>query len=539
MLKALIVEDEMIVRVGIKSMIPWSALGYELIGEAANGLQALELIGQYVPDVVLTDIQMPVMNGIELMKQLRETYPQIQVIILSVHHDFEYVQQALKLGAVDYILKLSMQPQELQTLLTRVRDNLLKRKEAEQSEAQKSQMIHVSSQVMRRKMIVDALEGKLHTPEQWAAAVKDWVIPLRDSIGLMAIRIRGLDKEHHPKSLANKDLTTFAVSNIALEILRTEGGGDVVVDDQGIVVLLFNCAELAVWESQSRVIADRIRVSVGQYLKFSVSIGIAHRLAIPPAFAEIYRLAILALEYTFYFSEPAIVTSDEAATDPDQVISLTEEEVKHIEHQLLLEDKESLQRIVRGIMERSLNQTVEVRRVRVFFDDLMLPFSRQLKRVGLSLIDLPEFQGYHPSEAIRNIDTLAEMQMWFLGWIGFYIDFYKEQAGKTMRSEIREAQAYINRNYRQKITVSDIAASIGLSESYLSHLYKKETGENLIDYLTKYRLEQAEQLLRNSDLRTYEIAERVGFADSNYFSRQFKRYIGMNPLDYRNQFTKK
>jgi two-component system response regulator YesN len=539
MLKVLIVEDEMIVRVGIKSMIPWADLGCELIGEAANGLQALDIIRSHQPDVVLTDIQMPVMNGIELMKQLKEEYPLIQVIILSCHNDFEYVQQALKLGAVDYILKLSMQPHELQNLLIKVRDIKIKLKEEERTEAQKIQKIHISSQVMKQKAIIEALEGKLQSPEQWAASVKDWIIPLHDSIGLMAIRIDDLEKKLQAGALKNKELMCFSVSNIALEILRTESSGDVVVNDQGLVILLANCRQPAVWEQHAQALAERIQTAARQYLKLSVSIGISRNLGMIPDISEIYQTAIQTLEYSFYYLKSAIIGSEALAAVREQPIYLTEEEVKRIEDELLLENKEQLQLIIHEVLHRSLNSTVEVRRARALFDDLLLPFYRHLKRLELSSIELPEFKGYYPNEAVRKMETLAELKQWFLDWIGFYIDFYRLHANTRMRSEIWAARAYMNRHYQQKITVSDIAASIGISEAYLSHLYKKESGENLIDYLTKYRLEQAKELLRNSDLRTYEIAERVGFADANYFSKQFKRYEGMNPLDYRNQFIKK
>ncbi|MEK3723017.1 response regulator [Paenibacillus sp. FSL H8-0034] len=539
MLKVLIVEDEMIVRVGIKSMIPWTELGCELIGEAANGSQALDMVHSHQPDVVLTDIQMPVMNGIELMKQLKEQYPHIQVIILSCHNDFEYVQQALKLGAVDYILKLSMQPQELQNLLIRVRDIKKKLKEEERSEAQKIQKIHISSQVMKHKAIIEMLEGKPQSQEQWAASVKDWTIPLHDSIGLIAIRIDDLEKKQQAGTLKNKELTGFSVSNIALEILRMELSGDVVINEQGIVILLANCGNPEVWEHHAQAVAERIQVVVHQYLKLSVSIGISGKLGDPSIIPENYRTAIRTLEYTFYYPKSTIIGSDVLATVRDQPIYLTEEEVRHIEDELLLENKEQLQLIIHDVLHRFLNPTVEVRRARAFFDDLLLPFYRHLKRLELSSIELPEFNGYYPNEAVRKIETLAELIQWFLDWIGFYIDFYKVHANTRMRSEIWAARAYMNRHYQQKIAIADIASSIGLSEAYLSHLYKKETGENLVDYLTKYRLEQAKELLRNSDLRTYEIAERIGFADANYFSKQFKRYEGRNPLDYRNQFLKK
>jgi two-component system response regulator YesN len=539
MLKVLIVEDEMIVRVGIKSMIPWAELGCELIDEAANGLQALQMIRSHQPDVVLTDIQMPVMNGIELMKQLKEEYPHIQVIILSCHNDFEYVQQALKLGAVDYILKLSMQPQELQSLLIRVRDTKLKVKEEERSETQQNQKIHVSSQVMKQKTIIEALEGKIQNQEQWRTVAKDWAIVLQDNVGLMAIRIDDLEKKQQAGTLKNKDLTCFSVSNIALEIMRTELSGEVVINEQGVIILLVNCREVDDWKRYAQAAAERIQAAVRQYLKLAVTVGIAEELANPPHISGIYKAAIQALEYTFYYPKPSIVTSDALAGVRNEPIYLTEKEVRHIENELLLENNEQLQEIIRDVLDHYLNPTVEVRRARALFDDLLLPFHRHLKKLDLSSIELPEFNGYYPNTAIRVIETLDELIQWFLDWINYYIDYYKIHANTRMRSEIWAARAYMNRYYQQKITISDIAASIGISETYLSHLYKKESGENIVDYLTKYRLEQAKELLRNSELRTYEIADRVGFADANYFSKQFKRYEGINPLDYRNQFIKK
>jgi two-component system response regulator YesN len=532
LIKVLIVEDEMIVRVGIKSMIAWNEIGYELVGEAVNGVHALELVELYKPDVVITDIQMPEMNGIELMKRLRDCQEDVQVIILSCHNEFEYVQQALKLGAVDYILKLSMKPEELTDILGRLRDNRMKQME---EKYRSEQRLHISAEAMRKQLVLGMLEGKLVSEEKWNEEVRNWSIPLSARTGVMVCRVK--ERQEENGLFKRKELLLFSVTNVVHEIVKAEFGGEVTELDSNEIVMLANCDNAVMWQKKSRIVAQKIGDALRQYLKLSVTIGIAPQLCKLPDAAETLKAARAALDHAIFYNKDVTVAGTSQTASREELVELTRTAIREIELELKASHTAGLQHIVKVFMgQLRLVQAASVE-VRSMLEELLLPFYRLSVPAQDPNVELPRWKRDSPEEAIRTSETIYRLEAWFLSWIEAYMDSASFK-NERVRTEVAQARSHIHRNYKQKITVADIAGAIGLSESYLSHLYKKETGENLIDYMTKYRLEKAKRLLSETDLRTYEIAESIGFSEANYFSKQFKRYEGINPLEYRNQFSK-
>lgn len=171
-------------------------------------------------------------------------------------------------------------------------------------------------------------------------------------------------------------------------------------------------------------------------------------------------------------------------------------------------------------------------RVREFFLDLLHPFHQYLKSIHHSIYEMPKFKHYYLYEAIHTIETFQELKSWFLQFVQFYCTFIDDKK-LPVRKEIDEVQKYLKQHYGERISVSDIAKHIGFTENYLSALYKKETGENITDYLNRLRMQRARELLKTTDLKIYEIIEEIGYSDANYFSRQFKRFEGLPPNDFR------
>ncbi|MDF2922934.1 MAG: two-component system response regulator [Paenibacillaceae bacterium] len=540
MMKLILVEDEMIVRVGIKSLIPWNELNCVCVGEAANGVEALELIEKHRPDLILTDILMPEMDGVTLLKHVRERYPHMKVIILSCHNDFHYVQQALRLGAADYLMKLSLKPAELRGILSKMKLVIDKEKESRLDQLEIHQKINVSQVAMKERCLWDALKGRMKNQEAWNRHVADWKMDLNGTVGIVHMQINDFAKRERLGELKNADTVLFAVTNIAQEIIRMSFHGEVIKGEKGEVVLLVGCRSREEWKQASLRLVQHIQESVLQFVKVSMTAGISDELASPPRLQESYNLACQAYAQSFFYSKSAILSSEVFKQIQSLFPVLNEEEMDLMANAIGRRDAGFVKGYVTSLVGKRLAGGVFLQhQVRDFFLDLLPVFDRRLKAVQKTIREFPEIMDYYPYEAIASIETIEELISWMMNFIDEYFERLSGYEMYSRRKEIMDAQQYICDNLGKKLTVDGISEHVGYTESYFSHLYKKETGESIVECITRLRLERAKDLLKTTDMKVYEIVEKIGFSDSNYFSRQFKRYEGMTPLDYRQRFEKR
>lgn len=535
MLKAIIVEDEMIVRVGIKSMINWSDIGYELVGEAVNGQEAWEMIQRVQPDVVITDIQMPEMNGIELLGHIRHQYEHMKVIILSCHNEFDYVQQALKLGAIDYILKLSVQPDELATILVNIQK--IKQKEKEER-SQQEQKLYVSAEAMKKQALLDLLHGRYTWQEAWDRDVNAWSIAVTNSTGVLICRVHELVNQARGSKL---ELLLYSVANIARELVKSDMEGEVVECSAHDIIVLASFEDQEEWQQCAVRLSNKIVSSVKQYLKATISIGIANELGQPLYLSKTLEQAQLALQYAQFYEiavmQDVTTSMIEQKNDEAQLRTDLEAYKQRLIDELTIGNPDGVISIARHVEEYVRQHKPDPITAISIFEELIIPFYQHDRPNQAKSNQPPRWIQYSSDAFIQEAMTLRTLSNKFVEWIERYMAG-SDGSLRNYREEIKQARSYIYKNYHNRISVADIARSIGLSEAYLSHLYKKETGENLIDYLTHIRLEEAKQLLLQTDMRTYEIAERIGYSEANYFSKQFKRYVGLSPLEYRQSLTK-
>lgn len=535
MLKAIIVEDEMIVRVGIKSMIKWQEIGYELIGEAANGQEALKIIQREQPDVVITDIQMPEMNGIELLSHIKNQFEQIKVIILSCHDEFDFVQQALKLGAIDYILKLSMDPDELAKILVHIQK--LKQKEKEERR-QQEQKLYISAEAMKKQALLDMLQGRYKWQDAWQKDVQTWSIALTNSTGVLICRVHELANQVRASKL---ELLLYSVANIARELVKNDLEGEVVEYSAYDIVVLADIEDQEEWKQCAHRLSNRIVSSVKQYLKATISVGIAVELGTAPYLSRTMEQAQLALQYAQFY-EISIMHDGTTGMNVQKIReNQMNADIEAYKNTLIDELKMgnpdgviAIVQLIEAYMHRHKPDPITAIGI---FEELLIPFYQHDRTCPGKSNQPPKWIQYSSDAFIKEAMTLRALSHKFVEWIEQYMASLRENM-RSYREEIKQARSYMYKHFRNRIAVVDIAKAIGLSEAYLSHLYKKETGESLIDYLTHIRLEEAKQLLLKTDLRTYEIAEQIGFSEANYFSKQFKRYVGVSPLEYRQTQTK-
>lgn len=398
-LKVMLADDELLVRLGIKSLIEWDKHGFSFIGDAPDGEKALELMEQEVPDILLTDIIMPRMDGLQLIEIAKKQYPETLFIVLSSHNEFDYVRKAMKMGVEDYILKASLKPAELLQILMEASSKIAKRKEHHPHDlASKGQ------EGSRREAISRALSGQLDKRQrgnwtEWTDIADPEEEVLRNST-LMILQPQLL-REGVQESSAMKMLIHLFQSELGESLLCNP-----VETEHGEIVLLLS--EHQGESSDPVAFADQLIGASSRMLGIALSVGI---------------------------SGP-------------------------------------------------INDWSEVDRA------------------------------YMQASDILNDSRIKE----------------------TAREDINRLLDYMKENFDKDISLKKAADYINMSESYLSYVFKKETGTGFTDYLNMLRVDKAAHALINSQMPIYEIAQQVGYENINYFGRIFKKIKGVGPQRYRSQF---
>ncbi|NOU91731.1 response regulator [Paenibacillus sp. LMG 31456] len=530
MIRVLIVDDEFLVRVGLKTFVSWEEQGFELIGEASNGLEAMNLLDNNTCDIILTDICMPEMDGLTLLQQVKDKYPHIRSFILSNHDDFDYVRKALQIGALDYVLKLTMEPQELIEKLLTVKRQIGEERKGLDQARQISTKLNVFKKEAREKRFREIITKQCSNKEI-DEVFQEFGYRVPGSYHIVNIQINQYEQVLDEDKFKSEKLLSYSVANIILELLKNEAEGELIELENGKFTLFLH--------RYSESILDEIKHCIYKYLKLSVCCGVSN------TFEDVYQIhaayleADKALQYYFYTGLGQIVHYRQAQYTRSveiQTIIPNEEWMRMIEQR----NEEALLGAVKQLYER-------MDRERKWHPDdlkeqwikLIHLFSQSLHELGGDIYSMPPYKGRYPFHAVRAVETLDDMYRWFLGWVPMYVQYMKECSNQQWRPEIQAVVKIIQEQYTSTIKLSDLAKVIGFTEAYLSVLFKKETGETLMDFIIRHRMKKARELLRDPAMKIYEVSEAIGYTDPNYFGKLFKKVEGIYPQEYKRKYFNK
>ncbi|UKS28167.1 response regulator [Paenibacillus sp. HWE-109] len=533
MYKVLIVDDEVLARVGIKSFVQWEEAGFEIVGEAENGKKAFAMIKDLKPDVVITDIHMPVMNGIDLIKTVKEEKIPVNFIVLSSYNDFEYVKEAMKLGADDYILKLEMEPESLNELL-----NTLKEKIEAEHTRKSEEDIHVKHtkeniSTIKEKLFKDMVFGNKYRNEEFKERLKAIQMELPQK-NLFCIVLH-LDNKGRFNKRDVKDgyLLDFAILNIINEILSDFRYGNVFCSQPEEYVIIFSEGKEENRDRMNEKLAQMERLIkryLKEYLNINVSIGISDVFQEYVKLQVAYQQALYAVNQNFNFQIGSAIRYTEivprsVATDLSIKIDF-----KDLERQLEAADVEGIQNCFDIIINSFLGAAASLTReyLRATCAALVLIINSYLDESGVEKGELWQADPYKQLEELKT-------QKDFISWIEKLKNTLLEVFKQTDESKrmIVKAKQFIIKYYMEDISLDSVAEHISISPNYLSTVFKKETGHNFIDYLTNARIEAAKKLLKEQKYKIYEISKMVGYENEHYFSRVFKKITGMSPIKFK------
>jgi two-component system response regulator YesN len=507
MYKVLVVEDERIIREGIASVINWEEQGLTLLGTAQNGIEAYEIIKSNLPDIVITDIIMPGMNGLELIETASEEFKDITFIILSGHGEFDYASKAMEFGVKHYILK----PCDENTIIP-----VLEKVKKEKDEMEKFlkninyNLKKVIPQVKEQFLREFVTEG--HSSHEINYFLSLFEIE-EDKFKLIVLKIDG------EYDLIEK----FALKNIACEVIEESR---VCLNSmvENNIVLLIKSIDL---EELSHLF-NKIKEMFFKYFKAIISIAVSNENSFENI-QEMYDEVEECLKYEFYFGEGSIITNEDIKfKDIEEAVEL-KIDYDAIAVAIKTGDVESINLKLKNFFEIINKRKLEIEIAKTYCIELFLVIIRQQ--------DFKEIRGY--SKGISKIEIMSTLNQIY--------DYIKDTAIKIAQKNYEVT----NKNYG--IIINDVVRCIEnninnedlsltwiakevlfMNENYLGKLFYKQTNEKFSQYVMRIRIEKAKELIIDNDCKVYEVAEKVGFGDNTqYFSQVFKKHTGCTPSEYK------
>lgn len=520
--RVLLVDDEEDIREGISRKMDWLGLGFSLVGEAANGQDALELAESLRPDVILTDIKMPFMDGLELCRILTDRLPAARFVVFSGFDAFEYAKQAIQMNVVEYILK-PINADELSAVLRRLKDQL-DRERAERRNVELLRSRYTENlPVLRELFYANLLDGHIEPgTERERAARLD--IDLQGEEWAVGLAYIGSDRRDA--------LSTLSVQKLLEESLTADRCRLTLYNDW--VAVIVSLTESFTIYDLIRVL-DRVCTLAASYLGLTLTVGVGAPCKELSGMARSAAEARTALEYRSMVGRGQVIYIGDLEPDGSQVLTFEEADERTLTAAVRLGSEQEVRDAAAALAGKIREANPSAGQYNLFLMELVTHLMKMTRRSG---VGVEEVFGTGFSLPIQDsaLPSLEELEDWcaerYLRLRTLIRRRQTDSAGQTVET----AKEYIRQHYAESdLSVEKLCAYLHLSSTYFSTLFKRETGTSFTAYVTTVRMEVAAEAIRGTEEKTYLIAQRCGYEDPNYFSYVFKRHFGVTPTKYRSE----
>lgn len=523
--RVLLVDDEIYVRKGLLSLIDWEGCGFEVENEADNGEYALDLIEQTRPDLVITDIRMPVLDGLELVRKARErnaTCPEF--IIISGYDDFKYAQQAVRYGVYDFILKPIDEhsfENALKKLCDKLRQDQLLRNERKKRTLDHSVASLIAGEATEAEVVYLANQLDVRPSDEFVYLF----VELND---ILPWRI-----DHEPPS---SEFVQATIRRAVSAIAGMEKAPHLLEHHNRIGFLMSlndlreNCPQRVEQfaEKLQRTLADQLQEKVyvyaGQTVKSLAKLG------------ESYRTAKEALLYKFIDEHAQTLIYERLHQFTLNYIDLDSAHYSQMATHIEENDAIAIEHSIAQIFSEFRKHRYAPEAVKLVIHRCISSIVKIIKDMGIDeheLDTLEQVMGWQD----LNVSP-GELKRIFTGFTLESAQLLAERRKQNMKGDIQKIKHYIEQHYRENLSLKNIAGKFFMNSVYLGQLFKKAYGIYFKDFLLQVRVNEAKKLLRQTDLRIYEVAEQVGFSNAEYFVTQFEKIEQRTPTEYRNMLLK-
>ena len=514
MIKVLIVDDEKIVHHGLQALADWESHGFSLCHEAYNGVQALSTLRQN-PDIriVLTDLQMPKMDGLQLLEEIKREGIDVKTIVLSAHDRYDLIRQAFKLGACDYIIKTEMTQKEILAQLNNAAAQFMARDAdldiRKRDEAQ-----------LKEKYLADLLKNMQTEP----AETYESMFNMAPGSYYLAVCVF---MDNYPQ----------AADRLALlrNILKDMANGmyvEIAAIAPGELGILFAFKDKNAGQKDGFInaILTKLINWLKNYMNASATIGVGSPVAAITDTGSQYKTARENAELRFVLGKGKIIFP----SDAKNIVSSNIGSIAGHTRKLITALREGNTAALGSELKQTFKtisryNPKSIERVFPYYMEVIFALTRYLDEIGLEAEDIFG-RSVNFYDEIYKFTTRDELNNWVSHIVLWTAECLKEKEGDTLNRYVIMAREFIKKNYGEKtLSLKMVSEYVGLSENHLSRLFTKQTGNTFIEYVTELRIEKAKTLLKETNLKVYEVAEQVGFANAEYFSKVFKKVTGKSP----------
>lgn len=524
--KVILVDDEAEVIDMIEKKIHWNDLGFEVAGSATNGVKALELVEKLQPDVVLTDIKMPYMDGLELSRRLNREYPNIYIMLCTGFDEFEYAKEAVHLEIKEYMLK-PVNATELSESLTNLKHTLDREREEKLNVKKLNDYFQEVLPKLQSNFFISLIEGRVekHDYERFLQAYQvDMKGPLFGCV------IFHTSENHVPEGM-NPLLLSMSVEREIKQRLMDQWNCREFIYMGNILLILELDAEDKI--TQITDACDRFCRWAYRIMGAVVTAGIG---TVCDSLYEIslsYERAREAVSYrVLYGTKRAINIGEIVPKEQIKPVQSEESRMQTLFRAIRIGDSAEIERAAHGEMEKLHKNTETMSQYNLATMEIVSGF---FKFCTDNSLDFNKISGNMQNiyEKVSQMDE-SSLTAWIVQMSETISEKLKCARNSSARRLIVEAQNIVKERYMEAdISLDEVCAVLGVSNSYFSSVFKKEAGKSFISYLTDYRMDIAAEMILNTDEKSYTIAEKVGYLDANYFSYVFKKKFGVSPSKYR------
>jgi len=536
MFRMVIADDEESTLQGIRSCLNWASYGIEISGQAKNGAQALELVRAIKPDILLTDIRMPKIDGTRLSKILKQEFPELKIIFITGYSEINYIKLAFKYDVIDYILK-PVDPDELEFVISKTVEACKhERNEKEKRielEAKIKQSMPLLQEKFYRQLISDELKDRNDLLRKMDFLGVN--LPKNGFYTVLAVYIDDYYFLQEKYSMHEKQLLTFSMVNIISKAINdfTRGLAFEYNENEFIGIIGFdrNTEECSI-EEKIEIIANDIKGKINSDLKISITIGIGKCVDRIERIPFSYQRAMFAANQKFYLGKNKIIYVDITKNENDAEIPINNKDAENIYIALRLGNYERVEAITNGIFNKLINKENLKKQ---YIHGVCLYLISIASRAATEFYDNfseRQINIYHLVDFIFKLETLEDLKSFILSTFKKLCNDICRFQRNSSKKVVEDIKSIIYEKYDEDISINYIAKAVYLTPSYICLLFKQEIGMTINDFLTMVRIEKAKELISGKMTKLYEVSKKVGYNDPKYFSKIFKKYTGVKPSEY-------
>ncbi|MFC4321554.1 response regulator transcription factor [Litchfieldia salsa] len=534
MYKVMLVDDDYPVLELLSETIKWEQLGLKLQSTHENGASALEHALIEMPDILITDIGMPKMNGIELTRRMREINPTIQVSMLTCHNEFEYARQALQLNVQDYLLKDTLNPEDLTAVLIKVKDNLDKENEKKVQEFRLRHIVEQNRESMKRDFLRKTIYQPIYDEDDWYEEAASLGIELRSRAYIPTLCFMQ-NSRSAKDSFISEDTLVFSIQNVIGEVLREYNNHSVHMTHsikESFILFPYSSNLKSDCYGAATDCMRKIQKVILNTLNISLSFIIGDVFDSQKSFRVELDHLLQSTNQRFYMEKSSIEKKKPESKVTEGLFSLYDQVSVEIRQLIIERDLKNVTPILTNWTDLFKERGYSSEHVKDWVLKLLLDLKVKLKAL--------QFFGTNYSdevlhEEILGIDSLDELRCWLNKYFESLLSELIEMGTQSRRKEVIEACKYVSINLEKKITLDEVANQLYLNSSYFSRLFKKEVGETFVEYVTKAKMNRAKELLEQTIDPVGKICERLGYDNQSYFIKVFKSYVGVTPIEFRGE----